>query len=169
MIIAIVTLFFASPADAERLRETAPAYLDVASARAHYGAARLAGLLYGVEPEILLGIAWHESRYDASVETREPGHRVSCGVLTPEPKRVCDGIDHDLVGGYLRGAQHLRRWRDLCRGDDRCALTAYAGGGRMVSACRAGSDHRACRFAMQMISRARWIGAIRRSGRRIGT
>jgi len=159
---ALVVALLATSEDAESLRATAPAYLDLASAREHYAAARVAGAIFDVDPELLLAISWHESRYVANVVTREPGRRVSCGVMTPVPhRRSCSAWELSILGGYIEGARHLRVWIDKCGGDRSCGMTAYAGGGGLVAACRAGSGHRGCYFAGQMTARSRRIARRR--------
>ena len=159
MIEAVIALFLSQPADADALRATVPDYLTASQAAEHYAAARAAGARYHVEPEVLLAVAWHESRYEPWAVSREPGGRVSCGVMTPEPKRRCTAYELSMVGGYERGAAHLRVWLDRFGDDYRLALWAYAGGGVNVRACLDGSESRACLFAGQMLARAR---AIRR-------
>lgn len=162
MLAFVISLIFATSDDGASLASTAPAYLDATSARDHYAAARLAAAIFGVDAETLLAVAWHESRYDARAVTREPGNRVSCGSMTPVPHRApCSAWELSIVGGYLEGARHLRTWLDLCRGGQWCGLVAYAGGGGLVAACRAGSDHRGCRFAGEMLARSRWIARRR--------
>lgn len=143
-----------SPDDGARLRRTAPSYLTIDVAREHYAAARIASALTGERVELLLAVAWHESRYDVSAVTAEPGRRVSCGVMTPEPVKVCPPAT--LVGGYVAGARHLAWWRRIYR-DDLRALTAYAGGGTSVRACAGGAETRVCAFADVILRRARLI------------
>jgi len=138
-----------TPAEARALQSTAPAYLSISSAALHLGAARVAGIRYRVDPVVLLSIAYHESRFATGLQTREPGGRVSCGVMTPEPQAVCDPEELTLPGGYLAGAAHLRAWIDVCHAADhwhhdvddeaiqRCALWAYAGGLTFRSFCQA--------------------------------
>jgi len=134
--------------EAEALRHTAPEYLTLEAAGAHLRAARAAGLAHRVPAELLLSIAWHESRYTPRTQTPEPGGRVSCGVLTPMPQRRCSRADLTMLGGYDAGAAHLRVWLDVCGGSTRCALLSYAGGGVLARACvrraggRAGSPTR---------------------------
>ncbi len=140
--LVLCAAFCATPAEADALRATAPAYLTVESAAEHIRAAREAALVTGTDPALLLAIAWHESRYDPRVVTREPGHRVSCGVMTPVPKRGCRGDELTLEGGYLAGARHLREWLDI-RHSLRRAVVAYAGAG-----------WRAEKFGREMIARA---------------
>ena len=170
IVAALVSFFFVTAEDADRLRATAPAYLTVETARTHYGAARIASAIAGVDPDQLLAIAWHESRYDFGYVQHEPpdpdhpelGPRVSCGAMTPRPHYGgCEPWELTPIGGYVAGARHLRTWIDLCRGDQICGLTAYAGGGKLVTACRDGSDHRGCGFAGEMIARGRWIVRLR--------
>lgn len=161
--------------DAESLRRTAPADLSLAGACANLAAARAAGAELAVDPDLLLAVAHHESRYQAGAVTAEPGRKVSCGVMTPEPLRTCR--PSTLERGYLDGARHLRGWLDACRGRLRCALTGYAGGFRLVSACARGPvvSHRRlgdldlCRTADVFLRRARLIRESRLARPRAGS
>lgn len=130
ILIALLTaLGLARADDSDALRQTAPTYLTVEDARVHLAAAQLAADARGVPAELLLSIAWHESRYVADARTREPGDRWSCGVMTPEPHAgECRPEELTVLGGYLAGATHLRVWLDACGGDVACAERGYAGG-----------------------------------------
>lgn len=146
----------------EAFRATAPDYLtDPSFARAHLIAARAAAAVYHVPAEMLLAIAHHESRYTPTTRTPEPRNRVSCGVMTPVPRMVCPAAELTVAGGYAAGAAHLRVWLDLCQGNMRCALLAYAGGFTLVEACRERSDG-ACGFPDVIRHRAAWIRRVTR-------
>lgn len=134
---------------------TAPHDITPVAARQHAVAALVAGDVYRVDPALLLSIAWHESRYQSRVVTPEVGGRVSCGVMTPEPRETCPAPS--LLGGYLAGARHLRGWYDACRGNERCALTGYAGGWRLIEICESEPDLRACHTWEVFLGRARAI------------
>lgn len=148
-----------TPAEATALASATGVRLTVDEATDHIRAARVAGALTGTDPDVLLAIAWHESRFTAHVITREPGHRVSCGVMTPEPKARCEADELTLQGGYLAGARHLRHYLDR-EPDLRRALVAYAGGHGSVAHPKEG--WRAWRAARQFISMARKIRARRK-------
>lgn len=144
-IVLRIVLALAGPAPealATGIRATAP--LDVTSdelAMDHATSAVIAGAAFDVPPELLLSIAHHESRYQVSAQTLETGGKVSCGVMTPVPIRsraLCAFARQSLVVGYLHGAHHLRRWLDVSHQSMRIALQGYAGGYRMIGACRAG-------------------------------
>lgn len=147
-----------SHAEISALRTTAQEYLTSdESAEAHLVAARAAGAVYGVRPELLLAIAWHESRYVPSTHTPESGGRESCGVMTPTPVARCQPEWLTVLGGYDHGAEHLAMWSAFYRG--RAALLAYAGGGGLARACAhgprmtpRGSD--ACVVAAEFLYRA---------------
>lgn len=127
-----------SHAEISALRTTAPEYLTSdANAEAHLVAARAAGAVYGVRPELLLAIAWHESRYVPTTRTPESGGRESCGVMTPTPVARCQPEWLTVLGGYAHGAAHLAIWSAFYRG--RALLLAYAGGGGLARACAHGS------------------------------
>jgi soluble lytic murein transglycosylase-like protein len=158
-----------TPAEAQALQETAPAYLTQVSAAQHLGAARIAGNWYGVDPLMLLSVAYHESRFVVDMHTPESGGRVSCGVMTPTPKARCDREELTLLGGYLAGAAHLRTWIDVCHAADhgrhdiddeviqRCALWAYAGGRFFHATCAAQPDRSGCDAVSKFEGRARMI------------
>jgi hypothetical protein len=165
-----------TPAEAEALRATAPTYLSLWSAAQHLGAARFAAVRFDVDPPTLLAIAYHESRFAIGTQTREPsdagGDRVSCGVMTPVPKRRCDVLDLSLLGGYLAGAAHLRQWMDLCHARGRwrrdardgeilrCALWAYTGGLGFRGSCAKRGKLSGCGAVQQFEDRARLIRRV---------
>lgn len=117
---------------------TAPRYLDRAAALEHAHAAVTAGALYRVDPALLLSIAHHESRYDATAVTAEPGGKESCGVMTPVPRAKGACTVSTVIAGYLAGAEHLRTWIDAAGGNLRLALVGYAGGYALLERCRSG-------------------------------
>ncbi len=138
-LVALWLALQSTPAESTAFRSTAPAYLTSAQAIEHLGAARIAGARYNVDPALLLSIAMHESNYRVRTVTIEPGHRVSCGVMTPTPQARCSLGELTAIGGYAAGAAHLRVWLDVCRENSWCALTAYAGGRGLVRACSHGT------------------------------
>lgn len=125
-------LYFAPQSDG--LNRLYPQYLSARQAQEHLLAARVAGVLYGQDPSLLLAVAWHESRFTPDAVTVEPGRRVSCGVMTPVPKSKCSAWDLTLLGGYMEGAKHLQMWHDKWH-STRALLLAYAGGSGLVRAC----------------------------------
>lgn len=155
--------------EARALQETAPTYLSQESAAQHLGAARVAGGRYGVDPAVLLSVAYHESRFVIDQRTRESGGRVSCGVMTPTPQERCNAGELTLLGGYLAGALHLRTWIDVCHAADhwrhdvddegirRCALWAYAGGRGFRAFCEAHPGRQGCDAVAKFEGRARMI------------
>lgn len=134
VLILLITLLCPLRQESAVLARLTP-YLTPEKARDHLVAARVAGLLHGEDPSLLLAVAWHESNFSPSQVTREPGGRVSCGSMTPFPKKRCTSQELTLLGGYLVGAEHLALWR---RYYPREALLAYAGGGGLVRVCRVG-------------------------------
>jgi hypothetical protein len=167
--ISLWLAYQSTPAEALALRGTAPAYLTQDSAAQHLGAARIAGAWYGVDPMVLLSVAYHESRFVVDMRTRESGGRVSCGVMTPIPKVRCDMAELTLLGGYLAGAAHLRTWIDVCQVADqgrhdiddevirRCALWAYVGGRLFQAYCVVHPGRPGCDAAGKFEDRARMI------------
>jgi hypothetical protein len=122
-------------AEVEQLRATAPTYLDNATARANLQAADVASSRFHIPRDLLLSIAWHESRYQADIVSRDPDGRVACGVMTPSPQAKCKPVS--MLEGYLAGSEHLAEWFKATR-TEREALLGYAGGWRMIKVCRAG-------------------------------
>lgn len=138
MISLVLALWLASispPGASLRLQKTAPQYLTPETARDHLTAARLAAYVYGLDYSLLLAIAWHESRYTPTKLSPESGGRVSCGVMSPEPKDHCSPGELTVLGGYMAGAAHLALRLRLCDKNLRCALIAYAGGRGLMLAC----------------------------------
>lgn len=137
--VAIALLSPASDADAEALHRFAPSYVTVEAARDHVWAARVAGAVYQVDPDMILAISYHESRFTDGVQTTEPGDRVSCGAMTPYPTKTC--TTRPLLAQYLDGTRHWAvDWKRA--GDvrsDREALLGYAGGYSLIRRCRRGA------------------------------
>jgi hypothetical protein len=127
-----------SAADAEALHRFSPEEVTVDRAYAHVWSARVAAAVYDVDMDMILAIAWHESRLTDNVVAAEPGGRVSCGAMTPYPTAKC--VSKSLLRQYLDGARHWAvDWRHA--GDvrnDREALLGYAGGYHLIRACRLG-------------------------------
>lgn len=168
-LIALWLAIQSTPAEVRAFRAVAPTYLSSSSAALHLGAARVAGARYGIDPAVLLSIAYHESRFVSNLETRESGGRVSCGVMTPVPRARCRPEELTPLGGYLAGARHLRAWIDVCHAADhwrhdvddeavrRCALWAYAGGLTFRAFCEARPGKPGCDAVAKFEGRAREI------------
>src|SRR5262245_22991280 len=146
-LLVLVVTVLVPPSRADALCTTAPHYLTRDSASMHLAAASVTGLATGTEPALLLSIAHHESRYAYRVVAAEPGRKISCGVMTPEPTHdvaACRDTTISIAAGYLAGARHLRHWFDACHGNRRCALLGYAGGYALIAACARGEQLRGC-------------------------
>lgn len=153
LIVALLTLLGPSPSS-ERLRALPDVRLSSGDAVEHLWAARVAGVLEGVDPSTLLAIAWHESRFQSNNVSWETSGRHSCGAMTPEPVARCARVA--LVYQYLAGATHLRGWQ---RALGARALIGYAGGFALAARCRRDDPPRACGFARQIARLASRIGA----------
>lgn len=141
----LLSIFFPSDEDVEALRKSAPSYLTTEAARENLVWARAASFQFNVDPHLVLAIAWNESRYTVDAVTQEIGGKVSCGVMTAIPTKnveSCKQITSSLQAGYVSGAGHLRTWFDACRQNQTCALLGYAGGYRLINACKEGPVYR---------------------------
>lgn len=166
----------ADPSWTEALIESAPVYLKANPGKAakHVDAALYASQQTGVSPEILLGIAYVESRYFSEVVSRmectaEDCHRMGgfwrsrykptnfsgpyyCGALQVGGHVSwgrCQGLISDLRENYLTAARHLQAWLDqpICHGNLRCALLGNAGGFPMIKRNRSTYPQRCTRVA----------------------
>lgn len=154
--------------ESDALRQTAPSYLGSREVAAiHLAAATFAGEAFSVDPELLLAIAYRESRYTLGVTGPAVKGRHACGLMQPE-MHVQGCRQQTVLDGYLEGAEHLRTWLDTktCAGDLRCALLGYAGGYSLLKGCangpvvveRNGRTADLCKFIPgSTTSRARWI------------
>lgn len=133
------------------LARTAPQDLTVERASAHLWAARVAAVATGTDADVLLSIAWHESRYTDAV-TPERGDRASCGAMTPTPVARC--APRSLLDQYLDGARHLRAWIDAA---PHAYFLGYAGGYHLIRLCTEDPQARACAFPSVIRARAKLI------------
>lgn len=157
--------------DARALQSTAPSYLpSVELAAEHLGAARWAGAQYGVDPDLLLAIAFRESRYQVKAVTKETSGKLSCGLMMVTMPKGTPCPDESILAGYLAGAAHMREWMQATR-SQHDALLGYAGGYPMIKKCqegpimrvRAGREVDLC--STPELLRARWIRRARGSAR----
>lgn len=135
------------------------AYMAPEHAALHAAAAQIAASETKLEPELLLAVAWVESRFDSSATSRvERGGRRTgswpssaragrgprfCGVM-----QTIAGDDwaaclaqRPLLVGYRTGAAELRAWLRLSRGDLRAALNGHGCGvAGMTAGCRGYAD-----------------------------
>lgn len=129
----------ASPSDVAAFQRFAPQYLTTDTARDHLVSARYAGLAYDLDPDLLLSVAWFESRYTPAVVGPNVNGKHACGIMQPLMHgSTCP--TQTLVAGYLEGAEHLRTWLDTktCRGNLHCALLGYGGGYHLLKQCNEG-------------------------------
>lgn len=108
----------------------------------HFIVATEIGIEYRLDPALLLSIARHESCFDNRVRT---GRAV--GVM-----QTITAMPATLADGYEYGAQELRAWLKITRGDLRTALSGYSGGFAVLRACRSGGD---CGYADVFLRGAR--------------
>lgn len=131
-VIAAVFTLITSIADrpaAEALVATAKGTrLTVETAAQHVAAARFAAVLTRTDPDLILAISHHESRFDPTVvgPVLHNGKR-ACGVMQHVPvKGPCP--KRSLPADYLAGARHLAWWIRAERRNIERALAGYAGG-----------------------------------------
>jgi len=123
--------------DVAALQRTAN--LSSEAAAENLAAARLAGAAYKLDPDLLLAIAWRESRYQPGAIGPVVRGKRACGVMQPIMHKQC--IAPRLLDGYLEGARHLREWAKAT-GSQHDALVGYAGGYAMIERCRLGPIER---------------------------
>ena len=162
-IVALFTLFTAlvdRPA-AEALVSTAKdTRLTTETAARHVAAARFAAVITDIDPDLLLAIAHHESRYQPAVVGPLVRGKRACGVLQHVPitgKCPAPSIFRD----YVHGARHLAEWIHAQRGDLKRALIGYAGGYLLLEKCDRGEALRACTIANYHLARAKRIKRAR--------
>lgn len=117
-------------------------------AAAHSRAAIDAHAAYGIDPVLLVAVAWEESRFRADVVSRVG----ACGALGVVPRFVRGVSCADLgdVGvAYLTGARVLWRWREFC--EVAPPLACYNGGEAPGRAAR--------QYAARVERTARWLRA----------
>jgi hypothetical protein len=119
--------------DVAALQRTASLSSDAAAE--NLAAARLAGAVYKFDPDLLLAIAWRESRYQPGAIGPVVRGKRACGVMQPIMHKQC--VAPRLLDGYLEGARHLRGWVRATR-SQRDALVGYAGGYAMIEKCKLG-------------------------------
>jgi hypothetical protein len=129
----------------ENMQRLAPS-LDVATAKLHVEAAEAAGAATGIEPELLLAVAFVESHYDptwTSHVTDGERHTLRwpsreqlghgpwfCGPLQTKAEhdwRRCLAM-REPAAGYLAGARELFQWLRYARGDVAAALDGHGCG-----------------------------------------
>ena len=163
ILVAVFTLFtsLADVPAAEALMATAKdTRLTVGTATQHVAAARFAGVLSDIDPDLLLAIAHHESRYEPKVVGPLVRGKRACGVLQHVPitgKCPKPSIFRD----YVNGANHLAGWIKAQRGDLKRALIGYAGGYHLLGMCDRGEAPRTCTIARYHLARARRIQRAR--------
>jgi hypothetical protein len=152
------------PRDVEALKRTAPSYLTNETASANLAAAQIAGAHSGIQPEILLAIAWHESRYQLGVIGPLVRGKRACGLMQQIPiKGPCP--EPSILRDYVNGAQHLAGWIHAQRGDLKRALIGYAGGYALLDLCDRGKAPRTCTIANYHLARAKRVKRARELGK----
>ena len=163
VIVALFTLFTSlvdRPA-AEGLMSTAKdTRLTVEVAAQHVAAARFAAVLTNTDPDLILAIAWHESRYQPAVVGPLVRGKRACGVMQHVPTiKKCP--KPSILRDYVNGARHLAEWIRAQRGDLKRALIGYAGGYALLERCDRGEALRACTIASYHLARAKRIKRAR--------
>ena len=165
LIAAVFTLFTSLvdiPAAKALMATAKDTKLTVPIATQHVAAARFAGILTDIDPDLLLAIAHHESRYEPKVVGPLVRGKRACGVLQHVPITArCP--EPSILRDYVNGAKHLAEWihaqRDLKR-----ALIGYAGGYALLGMCDRGEAPRMCTIANYHQARAKRIKRARKLG-----
>jgi len=154
---------FVSSQDAESLMTTAKdTYLTATTAATHITAARFAARFTDTDPDLLLAIAHHESRYTPTAVGPWVRGKRACGVMQHVPStRTCPPPSplHD----YLDGARHLAIWIRAMNHNVESALVGYAGGYSLLRRCARGEKLRACAIGRIHLARADRIKRARRA------
>ena len=146
---------------AEALMSTAKdTRLTLETAAQHVAAARFAAVLTGTDPDLLLAIAHHESRYEPGVVGPLVRGKHACGVMQHVPVTgPCPTIELPL--DYLEGARHLAEWIRVQKGDVTRALVGYAGGYALLKLYDDGGASRARAVVRLELGRAQRIKRAR--------
>lgn len=144
-ILKLIALWISS-ADAERLHRSAPHLIHSAQEAAIHIAGAKVGLTIAKLPMnewgVLMGLAWHESKFDFDKIFVEKNGKLSCGITTSIPVVTMHECEINIARGYVLSAEHLRDWlsmhshleptRHLSR---REAFQGIAGGWPLIKAC----------------------------------
>jgi hypothetical protein len=134
--------------------------LTVETAARHVASARFAAVLTGTDPDLLLAIAYHESRYDPTVIGPLVRGKRACGVLQQVPiPGACPAPS--LLRDYVNGARHLAKWIYVQQDNIERALIGYAGGYALLDLCDRGEAPRTCSIANYHHTRAKRIKLMR--------
>ena len=163
VIVALLTLFTSlvdRPAAKALISTAKDTRLTVEVAAQHVAAARFAAILTDIDPDLILAIAHHESRYQSAVVGPLVRGKRACGVMQHVPiKGKCP--TPSILRDYVNGARHLAEWINAQRGDLKRALIGYAGGYHLLEKCDRGEALRACTIAIYHLARARRIQRAR--------
>lgn len=169
LLTAIFDFFINISTLAEGAQARAPQYLTRETAVTHALAAKIAEAP-GVSAELLLAMAYVESRYDsrATSRVRDGERRTGIPKWESPPKGVTGpyfcGVTQAIAGhswkrclelrdlhtAYQATAGEIKKWLGYCRNDITCALTGYGGG---FPAIKAGTST----YPARVLSRARAI------------
>lgn len=157
----IFLTLFVQTSEAEVLMQMPDTKLTVPIARQHVAATRFAGDLTSIDPDLLLAIAYHESRLELDVVGPiVGGNKRACGVMQSVPVTTkCP--EPEMLRDYLDGARHLEKWIRAQRGDLERALIGYAGGYALIARCAQGEKLRACSIGRVHLARAARIKRMR--------
>jgi hypothetical protein len=162
-LLAALFSLFVSTSDAEALTRLPDTRLTLETAAQHLAAARIAGALTAIDPDLLLAIAYHESRFELDVVGPSVGNgKHACGVMQPVPLGRCPAPS--LFRDYLGGARHLETWIRVQHGDVNRGLIGYAGGHALLKLCESDAALRACSIARVHQARAKRLKRARETG-----
>jgi hypothetical protein len=152
ILVAFFSLFV-STSEAEVLMRLPDTQLTIDTAKQHIAAAQIAGAAAGIDPDLILVISYHESRFELDVVGPTLGNnKRACGVMQHVPIARCP--EPSMLRDYVDGAQHLATWIKAQRGDVSRGLIGYAGGYALLKKCDIGEAPKACSIARIHLARA---------------
>lgn len=159
LLVAFFSLFV-STAEAEVLTRLPDTRLTIDTAKQYIAAARIAGAIADVDPDLILVISYHEARFELDVVGPTlSNNKRACGVMQHVPVARCP--EPSMLRDYVDGAQHLATWIKAQHGDVSRGLIGYAGGYALLKKCDLGEAPKACSIARIHLARAERLKRVR--------